>query len=254
MRSAATARHKGRLFGRAICDAKGQPLLSWRVELLPYLGQQALYDQFDLTQPWDSARNLPFAKLIPERLSIARTIRRQDELPGTRRILYPFRQLTGMSLRKFEDGPENTIVLLEVRRRGRRCMDEARRPEHQLDGDRPAIRKPAGKRFLCRVGRRFSHARGCGANRSRLEGDSSATMVATCSPRTLYGHQRAPPRPSQIDTRGDVVAPHSDRKTRGGGTRRRDTERRRQQPAGAYDRPAPAATACPRHTEPPTGS
>jgi prepilin-type processing-associated H-X9-DG protein len=30
---------------------------SFRVSLLPYMEQQALYSQFDLSQPWDSARN-----------------------------------------------------------------------------------------------------------------------------------------------------------------------------------------------------
>ncbi len=35
-------------------DSDGQPLHSWRVLLLPYLGQQALYDQIDLASPWSS--------------------------------------------------------------------------------------------------------------------------------------------------------------------------------------------------------
>lgn len=41
----------------------GKPLLSWRVLLLPQLGQQALYDQFHLDEPWDSEHN---KKLIPK--------------------------------------------------------------------------------------------------------------------------------------------------------------------------------------------
>src|SRR5262249_7367750 len=35
----------------------GQPLLSWRVHLLPYLGEQALYNQFRLDEPWDGPNN-----------------------------------------------------------------------------------------------------------------------------------------------------------------------------------------------------
>jgi hypothetical protein len=43
-------------------DKQGKPLLSWRVHLLPYLEQDALYKQFHLDEPWDSENN---KKLIP---------------------------------------------------------------------------------------------------------------------------------------------------------------------------------------------
>ena len=35
-------------------DDQGKPLLSWRVHLLPFLGQHELYRQFRLDEPWDS--------------------------------------------------------------------------------------------------------------------------------------------------------------------------------------------------------
>lgn len=44
-------------FPSDIVDDEGEKLLSWRVELLPYLGQQALYQQFRRDEPWDSAHN-----------------------------------------------------------------------------------------------------------------------------------------------------------------------------------------------------
>jgi hypothetical protein len=40
--------------------------LSWRVTLLPYLGEGALYNQFHLDEPWDSPNNLPLLKQIPK--------------------------------------------------------------------------------------------------------------------------------------------------------------------------------------------
>lgn len=43
-------------------DAK-TPLLSWRVAMLPFVEEQALYDQFKLDEPWDSEHN---KKLIPK--------------------------------------------------------------------------------------------------------------------------------------------------------------------------------------------
>lgn len=39
---------------------------SWRVSLLPFLGEQELYDQFDLNAAWNSPANLEVAKKIPE--------------------------------------------------------------------------------------------------------------------------------------------------------------------------------------------
>jgi len=42
------------------------PLLSWRVALLPYLDQKALYDQFKLDEPWDSAHNKQLIEKMPK--------------------------------------------------------------------------------------------------------------------------------------------------------------------------------------------
>jgi hypothetical protein len=49
----------------AINDAKGHPLLSWRVALLPYLEEQALYDQFHRDEPWDSEHNKKLISRMP---------------------------------------------------------------------------------------------------------------------------------------------------------------------------------------------
>ena len=41
-------------------DADGKPLHSWRVLLLPYLGESELYGQLRLDEPWDSRHNRQF--------------------------------------------------------------------------------------------------------------------------------------------------------------------------------------------------
>jgi len=47
-------------------DAKGQGTeLSWRVHILPFLEQQALYDQFHLDEPWDSPHNQTLLDQMP---------------------------------------------------------------------------------------------------------------------------------------------------------------------------------------------
>lgn len=45
--------------------AEGKPLLSWRVHLLPFLGQKELHDQFHLDEPWDSEHNRSLIARMP---------------------------------------------------------------------------------------------------------------------------------------------------------------------------------------------
>jgi serine/threonine protein kinase len=61
------AYHKqhGRLPPAALTDPDGRPLLSWRVLLLPYLGEQELFEQFHLDEPWDSESNRRLLEKIP---------------------------------------------------------------------------------------------------------------------------------------------------------------------------------------------
>jgi hypothetical protein len=49
-----------------LADENGQPMHSWRVLLLPYLGHEALLQQYDMTQPWDSPQNLWLADRMPQ--------------------------------------------------------------------------------------------------------------------------------------------------------------------------------------------
>ena len=49
----------------ALCDTEGRPVLSWRVALLPYLGEEALFNEFKLDEPWDSLHNKRLLKKLP---------------------------------------------------------------------------------------------------------------------------------------------------------------------------------------------
>jgi len=46
--------------------ADGKPLLSWRVHILPYVEESALYQQFKLDEPWDSANNIRLLNQMPK--------------------------------------------------------------------------------------------------------------------------------------------------------------------------------------------
>lgn len=43
-------------------STKDGPAHSWRVTLLPYLDQQAVFDEYDSSQPWNSQTNLRLAR------------------------------------------------------------------------------------------------------------------------------------------------------------------------------------------------
>jgi hypothetical protein len=45
--------------------ADGKPMHSWRVLILPYLGQQSLFNEYDLDQPWDSPKNYSIVDRMP---------------------------------------------------------------------------------------------------------------------------------------------------------------------------------------------
>jgi Protein of unknown function (DUF1559) len=55
----------GKLPPAVVRDAIGRRLFSWRVLLLPYLGEGALYNQFHLDEPWDSPHNHRLLAKIP---------------------------------------------------------------------------------------------------------------------------------------------------------------------------------------------
>jgi len=59
--------HHKRFPSRIAVDKGGRPLLSWRVSLLPYLGDETatLYRRFRLDEPWDSPHNRELIKAIP---------------------------------------------------------------------------------------------------------------------------------------------------------------------------------------------
>ena len=59
-----------------VYDRDGNPLYSWRVLLLPYLEQDALYREFHLDEPWDSPHNKSLLARMP------RTYARPEDWPA----------------------------------------------------------------------------------------------------------------------------------------------------------------------------
>ncbi|NND97385.1 MAG: DUF1559 domain-containing protein [Pirellulaceae bacterium] len=99
-----------------ITDDDGKPLLSWRVAILPFIEQQALYEQFHLDEPWDSDHNIQFADAVISvfedpslPLPPGKTVFRA--LIGEHLGLKPEGQT---SFRDITDGTSNTIAVVEA--------------------------------------------------------------------------------------------------------------------------------------------
>ena len=109
-----------RFFSNVTPRPDGKQLLSWRVQLLPYLDQQELYDQFHLDEPWDSPHNLTLVKQMPE----AFTIPGDEDLAAEGKTRYqlpigegmPGGNLESIYFSDITDGTSNTIFAVEAAR------------------------------------------------------------------------------------------------------------------------------------------
>ena len=104
---------KGEFPPAAICDAEGNPLLSWRVAILPYMGEKELYSQFNLSEPWDGPTNRPLIGKMP---AIFGDTRAYDPTRTTIRLFNSEGTLFGKPNLKMTNilGPQTTIMLVAV--------------------------------------------------------------------------------------------------------------------------------------------
>ena len=56
----------GRLPPAVVKSKDGKPLLSWRVLILPYLGEGNLYKEFKPDEAWDGPHNKPLLSSMPK--------------------------------------------------------------------------------------------------------------------------------------------------------------------------------------------
>ncbi len=105
-----------RLPPSAINGPDGEPLLSWRVALLPYLGEKDLYTQFKLNERWDSVHNKKLLERMPSvyvqgaNETTSSTGLRVFTGPGT-----PFEGREGVPLSDIPDGLRSTLLIAQTK-------------------------------------------------------------------------------------------------------------------------------------------
>ncbi|TWU04967.1 DUF1559 family PulG-like putative transporter [Stieleria varia] len=118
----------GRLPAAIHRDADGKPLLSWRVHILPFIEEQALYEQFHLDEAWDSPHNIA---LLPQMPEVYRDITGETDAPTT--VFHVpvgeglmFSEMGDSRFRDVLDGLSNTIMLIRTT------------PEHAVEWTKPS--------------------------------------------------------------------------------------------------------------------
>ncbi|MCA9039777.1 MAG: DUF1559 domain-containing protein [Planctomycetaceae bacterium] len=95
-----------------------KPLLSWRVHMLPFMGEQKLYEEFHLDEPWDSEHNKQLIAKIPK---IFQPDNAELIKEGKTRLVGPLGERAFFSgkdqklrFRDFTDGVSNTVMIVEA--------------------------------------------------------------------------------------------------------------------------------------------
>jgi hypothetical protein len=102
-------------FPTDIYDKDGKPLLSWRVQLLPYLEQMTAYQGIKRDEPWDSPHNRQFLAKMPAVFDSP-----SASQPGKTRFLAfkgdktAFPGARALRMQAITDGTSNTLMVVEV--------------------------------------------------------------------------------------------------------------------------------------------
>jgi hypothetical protein len=99
----------------------GRPMHSWRVLILPFLGEQDIYDEYRFDEPWNGPNNSSLAEKIVDRFN-CRGENRGAHLPATPMTSYvaivgsetAWRGDVPTKLSDFSDGTASTLLVVET--------------------------------------------------------------------------------------------------------------------------------------------
>ncbi len=104
----------------ASTDNRGKPMRSWRVAILPYIKQQALYKQYDPKQPWDSPQNRALRNAPLEFFRCPSDRGTDENSTETNYVRIVGKDTVGgmpneaVKISDITDGTSNTIMVVEV--------------------------------------------------------------------------------------------------------------------------------------------
>jgi hypothetical protein len=102
----------------AIYGKDGKPLLSWRVQILPFIEQDNLYKQFHLDEPWDSPHNKKLLEGMPKVYAVP-VDEKATKAHETHYLGFVgkgafFNGKKGIPIAAITDGTSNTILVVEA--------------------------------------------------------------------------------------------------------------------------------------------
>jgi len=113
-----------------IADSNGQPMHSWRVLLLPYLDQSALYAEYRFDEPWDGPNNSKLADKIVGVYNCPGEDAARNESVATMtsyvavvgpETVWP--ESGAATIGDIKDGTSNTLMIVEVANSGIHWME-----------------------------------------------------------------------------------------------------------------------------------
>ena len=136
-----------------IPDENGKPKHSWRVLLLPFLGEQGLYAQYCFDEPWNGPKNMVLDRKMPGVYHCP-----SDSTPSLSQTSYamivgPHTISDGPTARRMsdiKDGPANTIMVAEAAKTGINWMEPRDLDAPKMDFCTRAVEKDL-QRNTCEI-------------------------------------------------------------------------------------------------------
>jgi prepilin-type processing-associated H-X9-DG protein len=166
-----------------IADKNGKPMHSWRVLILPYMEEKALYHQYRFNEPWDGPHNRTLASQMPRVYACPSDVPPDGSTTSYAMPVGPHAISSGPKGRKISeirDGTSNTIMVVEAADAGINWMEprdiNAEDTEFQINGDGSA--KPTAR--ASEISSRHPN----GANVAFCDG-SVQFLTSTTDPKTV---------------------------------------------------------------------
>jgi hypothetical protein len=99
---------------RPVKSLDAKPNLSWRVQILPFIEQGTLYNQFKQDEPWDSEHNKKLIEKMPKIYAPVSGVKAKPGHTFYQQVIGQSGMRPGIRLSNMPDGTSNTIAVVEA--------------------------------------------------------------------------------------------------------------------------------------------